>query len=66
MGNAADIDAILGENVDSAIIHITGESTKSPFLLQKRGWMVCTKVIRANDRDFNKKIKPYTITNYRV
>lgn len=36
MGNAADIDAILGENVDSAIIHITGESTKSPFFIAEK------------------------------
>ena len=32
-GEVKDIDAILGENVDSVIIHKTGESTKSPFFI---------------------------------
>ncbi len=33
MGEVRDMDAILGGNVDSAVIHKTGESTKSPFFI---------------------------------
>ena len=33
MGRLEDRDAIFGENVDLAIIHITGESIKSPFFV---------------------------------
>lgn len=33
IGKVKDMDAILGENVDSVLIHKTGESTKSPFFI---------------------------------
>lgn len=33
MGDVKDMDAILGEYMDSAVIHKTGESTKSPFFI---------------------------------
>lgn len=36
MGELKDFDAIIGGNVDSAIIHITGESTKSPFFIAEK------------------------------
>lgn len=36
MGKVKDMDAVLGENVDSAIIHKTGGSTKSPFFIAER------------------------------
>lgn len=36
MGKVEDMDAILGENMDLAVIHITGESTKSPFFIAER------------------------------
>ena len=37
MGKLDYIDAILGENVDTTVIHITGESTNSPFFIAERG-----------------------------
>lgn len=36
MGKVQDMDAVLGENVDPAVIHKTGESTKSPFFIVER------------------------------
>lgn len=36
MGTKKDMDAILGGNMDPASIHITGESTKSPFFIAER------------------------------
>ena len=33
MGELKDLDAIIGGNTDSAVIHITGESQKSPFFI---------------------------------
>lgn len=33
MGELKDLDAIIGGNTDSAVIHITGESPKSPFFI---------------------------------
>ncbi len=36
MGEVKDMDAILGENVDTAVIHKTGESTQSPFFIAER------------------------------
>lgn len=36
VGELKDIDAILGENMDSAVIHKTGGSTKSPFFIAEQ------------------------------
>lgn len=36
IGELKDIDAILGGNMDSAVIHKTGESTKSPFFIAEQ------------------------------
>lgn len=44
MGKVEDMDAILGDFVDSAVIHKTGKSTKSPFFIVEAG-RFCTKAI---------------------
>lgn len=41
MGRLEDRDMIIGENVDPAVIHITGKTTNSPFFIVEKtdGWV---------------------------
>lgn len=61
LGEVKDIDAILGENVDSVIIHKTGESTKSPFFIAEdkgvNGGMHQGHTCRREKKGKKKKIK---------